>query len=280
MRCVTFDGQNQRWFACTLFDRIGALSAQGVAQFHKVPSTVGLNAIAPLRNSPRGVAVCVTSDGRLLLWQGEERFHVLRAMTNSIEAVAVSPDSSWLALAGIDTDIGCIDLVDLSALAAFRGHSAPVRCLAFHPEGHLLASAGDDGAIRLWDLNRGTAARMYSGHSCRVPAISFTPDGDWLASADEAGAIRFWSILAIRRTYWRLGTEKFLACVLMVGPVTLSLRTGKGPCANGRYVGILMLAKRAKPEIEIRAREERLPNSVHPDPRCRRPKQSLTNEQR
>jgi len=194
VRCVTFDGRSQRWLACTLFDHIAALPARGVAEFHKVPSAVGLNAIAPLRNSPRGIAVCVASDGRLLLWQGEERFHVLRAMTNSIEAVAVSPDSSWLALAGIDTDIGCVALADLSAIAAFRGHSAPVRCLAFHPEGNLLASAGDDGAVRIWDLNRGTAARMYSGHSCRVPALSFTPDGDWLASADEAGAIRFWSI--------------------------------------------------------------------------------------
>lgn len=194
VRCITFDGQTQRWLVCTLFDRIGALPVGGFAEFHKAPSVVGLNAIVPLRNSHRGIAACVASDGNLLLWQGEARFHLLRAMSNSIEAVALSPDSSWLALAGIDGDIGCVDLEDLSAIAVFRGHSAPVRCLAFHPEGTLLASAGDDGSVRLWDLNLGTIVHMFSGHNCRVPALSFTPDGDWIASADEAGVIRLWSV--------------------------------------------------------------------------------------
>jgi WD40 repeat protein/serine/threonine protein kinase len=190
---ITFDAEIQRWLVCTLFGAVGAVPSAGIGELYRTPGVEMLNSIVPLRNSRRGVAACVSGDGRLLLWNGETRFEILRAMSHSIEVVAVSPDSSWLALAGLDGDIGCIDLEDLKPITALVGHSAGVRCIAFNPDGTLLASSSDDGTVRLWVIQRGEAVHVFSGHDCRVHAVAFTPNGDWLASADESGAVRLWS---------------------------------------------------------------------------------------
>lgn len=109
--------------------------------------------------------------------------------TDTVNALAVSPDGRWLASASTDHTVRLWDLTggDSSGPPHTLGkHEDSVRVLAFSPDGRWLVSGSYDKTAKLWDRSSGnvkTVARVLEGHAGPVRAVAFSPGGRWLVTS-------------------------------------------------------------------------------------------------
>jgi WD40 repeat protein len=74
------------------------------------------------------------------------------AETESISAVAFSPDGRFLAVSSMDRTIQVWDVPGARRCGVLHGHTGAVYALAFSADSRRLASGGFDRSVRLWDL--------------------------------------------------------------------------------------------------------------------------------
>ncbi|WP_231949839.1 NB-ARC domain-containing protein [Alloactinosynnema sp. L-07] len=116
--------------------------------------------------------------------------------TDTVRALAMAPDGTWVASAGDDGTLRFWD-TDGRELATVTGHARPVRTLAVAPDGSWLASAGDDQDIRLWDVGTRHQISTLVGHTQPVRALTVAPDGRWLASVGDDQTVRIWDLATL-----------------------------------------------------------------------------------
>ena len=124
----------------------------------------------------------------------------LKGHTNSIRAIAISPDGQILASGSDDKTIKLWQLATGQELLTLRGHTKPVYSVAISPDGQILASGSDDKTIKLWNLSTGwqfgtiTLGNWFSGSSCGAYEVAFSPDGQTLASLSSGGTVKLWNL--------------------------------------------------------------------------------------
>ena len=121
-------------------------------------------------------------------WQLRSR---LVGHRDTIQAVAVSSDSSLIATGSTDGTIRVFEAETGEAVLTLAGHVGAVIKVAFSPDGTLLGSAGSDGTARVWDITpAGGAELLY----LEIPSnsIAFSPDGSVIASPGTDGALKLW----------------------------------------------------------------------------------------
>src|ERR1043166_314461 len=140
----------------------------------------------------RGIAVSsgpapATLDERPILKDRPELI-LQTGHTQSVNAVAFSPDNRWLASGGKDNVIKIWDLGNGNILRTLYGHTSNVNALAVSPDGKLIASgSGDinderdlgtftqggvvggseDNTVRIWSVQTGQQLQVLRGHELR-----------------------------------------------------------------------------------------------------------------
>ena len=100
------------------------------------------------------------------------RCHILKGHTGEVQALAVSPDGTWLASASNDHTLRIWDPDNGQARHCLIGHASDVRALAAGPDGRWLASASDDHTVRIWDAETGRCSTsLRTGHELGHLAI-------------------------------------------------------------------------------------------------------------
>ena len=106
-------------------------------------------------------------------------------------ALAVSPDATRVAVAGVSTIT--VRRREGHGVAGapvhFRGHRKRIECIEFSPDGTRLASASSDGTLRVWDAATGDCLRTLALKLGPLHWVSFAPDGLTLAFSSLKGDI-------------------------------------------------------------------------------------------
>ncbi|KAL0947653.1 hypothetical protein HGRIS_013740 [Hohenbuehelia grisea] len=114
--------------------------------------------------------------------------------TAQVNAVAISPDGSYLASASDDKSISVWDMKTGKIFGApLIGHTSYVRSVAFSPDGGQIVSGAGDGTVRIWNVHtRQEAIPPLEGHTNWVQSVAFLLDGKKLVSGSSDGTVRVW----------------------------------------------------------------------------------------
>lgn len=114
-----------------------------------------------------------------------------RAHHTPLYAIAISPDSQWLATGAWNGELALWS-VDGGLLARFDGHHDAVNDLAISPDGHRFASASRDRTVKVWDTTLPIEApSTLVGHLQGVSAVVWLDDRH-LQSTSGDGQVRTW----------------------------------------------------------------------------------------
>jgi WD40 repeat protein len=135
-----------------------------------------------------------TAEGVAKLWNVESGMEMLPLLghTDTVEAIAFSPDGSQVATGSWDETARVWDALSGQQLLVLPGHTSWVRGVAFSPDGHRLATGSWDRRAKVWDLASGQEQFTLAGHTGYLKGVAFTPDGRQLVTASEDSTARLW----------------------------------------------------------------------------------------
>lgn len=116
-------------------------------------------------------------------------------LSDSVQAMAVSPDGSLLATSLLNGDVLLWSMGggSLEPAGTLIGHSDNVRAIAFSPDGSQLVTGDNQGIMRFWDVASREELRVLDdAHANWIMDVAFSPDGSLLASGGRDGSLRLW----------------------------------------------------------------------------------------
>jgi WD40 repeat protein len=139
--------------------------------------------------SPDGKQLALTLTGNKFISildasNGQPLYNIPRP-PNRIMWMAFSPDSSRLAVAGLDRKVHIWDTGTGIELFTLSGHTEFVSMVAFSPDGKHLASGAFDGTIKIWSLESPSEVFpiALSGYANR---LAVSPDGALIAATGSS----------------------------------------------------------------------------------------------
>ncbi|MFQ6060786.1 MAG: WD40 repeat domain-containing protein [Thermoplasmata archaeon] len=120
-------------------------------------------------------------------------------------ASAWSPDGSYLAVGGDDTQIAVYDTTTWELVKILSGHEGSVLSLSWSPDGRFIASgSGTDkvemhnidtpeNMVKIWDFEKGTVVQNLTGHLDGILQIRWSSDQSRLVSASDDKTIKMWN---------------------------------------------------------------------------------------
>jgi len=132
----------------------------------------------------------------LRVWDIESGEEIQRLVghTDSVEAVAVTPDGKHAISGSWDKTLRVWDIESGEEIQRLVGHTRSVYAVAVTPDGKHAISGSDDETLRVWDIESGEEMQALEGHTSLVEAVAVTPDGKHAISGSRDGALRVWDI--------------------------------------------------------------------------------------
>ncbi|XP_010453841.1 PREDICTED: transducin beta-like protein 3 [Camelina sativa] len=151
----------------------------------------------------------VSSDGSFIVCACGDAINIVDSLDSSVKstiegdsdtltALALSPDDKFLFSAGHSRQIRVWDLETLKCIRSWKGHEGPVMGMACHASGGVLATAGADRKVLVWDVDGGFCTHYFKGHKGVVSSILFHPDANKniLISGSDDSTVRVWDLMA------------------------------------------------------------------------------------
>ncbi len=113
-------------------------------------------------------------------WQNAQTIRTLTGHSQSVGALAISPDGKTLVSGSDDTTIKVWNLETGNLLLTLTGHTDIILSLAISPNGQTIASSSLDGTVKLWNLQTGELIRTIK-RDWLVKSIAYSPDGQKIA---------------------------------------------------------------------------------------------------
>ena len=135
------------------------------------------------------------SDGKIIKWSLEKKDQALKVVysgSDIIDAMAVSPDASWLACGSSNSSIKMIPLKGNDQEFDLKGHSGGIRSLVFSYDGRYLYSAALDGKVLKWNISARTSVNVSDG-STEISSIDISSKGNMLAGINNSGSVLVWN---------------------------------------------------------------------------------------
>jgi WD40 repeat protein/uncharacterized caspase-like protein len=112
--------------------------------------------------------------------------------SDSVNAVAFSPNGRWLASASRDHTVKLWQVTTGREVRTLIGHTETVEDVAFGPDGSLLASCSNDKTVKVWEVDTGRCLYTLRNEKW-VDSIAFSPDGRWLAYCN-GNEVKIWEV--------------------------------------------------------------------------------------
>ncbi|WP_435016541.1 c-type cytochrome domain-containing protein [Tundrisphaera sp. TA3] len=113
--------------------------------------------------------------------------------SDSVFAVAFSPDGAKLAAAGADRAVRVWEVATGNVLAQIEDHADWIFDVAFSPDGKRLATASRDKTSKVFDVEKKEAVATFPSHNEAVYCVSFAPDGKAVVTGGADGQVRVWN---------------------------------------------------------------------------------------
>lgn len=118
----------------------------------------------------------------------------LTGHTQSVRAVAITPDGKLIISASDDSTLKVWDAVDGKKLRTLLGHSQSVTAIACTPDGKLAISGGADKTLKIWSLSEWKETGSLYGHTGNVNAVAIAKDGRFAVSASDDKTLKIWDL--------------------------------------------------------------------------------------
>jgi len=127
--------------------------------------------------------------------QSDERSNLCQ-YSNSVSALAFSPDGKWLAVRREDGAVALWDALAKRPRTELPGHGwRRYKALAFAPRGNLLAWGNKDASgapvVSFWDVSAQKEIAAFP-HSAALVSVAFAPDAKAMATLAYDGTVRLW----------------------------------------------------------------------------------------
>ncbi|URD53703.1 WD40 repeat domain-containing protein [Chroococcidiopsis sp. CCNUC1] len=118
----------------------------------------------------------------------------LTGHTDSVNAVAVTPDGKWVISGSSDNTVKIWNLKTGNIKLTLTGHTGSVNAVAVTPDGKWVISGSSDKTVKVWNLNIGQLLRTLPEHTDSVNAVAVTSDGKWIISGSSDKTVKVWNL--------------------------------------------------------------------------------------
>jgi WD40 repeat protein/serine/threonine protein kinase len=127
-------------------------------------------------------------------WQRQLHLELktLRGHTESILAVAYSPDGQQIVTASADRTAKLWVAASGTELLTLRGHTGAIRSVAFSPDGQRIVTGSWDNTAKIWDSKSGANLFTLKGHTGAVFSVAFSSNGQRLVTGSRDGTAKVW----------------------------------------------------------------------------------------
>ncbi|MFC8492936.1 WD40 repeat domain-containing protein [Streptomyces sp. NPDC057235] len=114
----------------------------------------------------------------------------LTGHTTTVNAVAISPDGTWIATGSSDGTVRIWDRATATQTAVLTGHITTVNAVAISPDGTWIATGSRDNTVRIWSAISWLPVAMMRTDGSPA-SCSWSPDGKNIAVGGAGGLYCF-----------------------------------------------------------------------------------------